>query len=83
MDIWCGGGGIITLGPIEGLFKPLVMFFGLMNSPATFQTMMNNLFQKEITEGWAIIYMDNMVVHPKTLCKHKKYVSQILWILTA
>lgn len=27
-----------------GLFKPTVMFFGLTNSPATFQTMMNNIF---------------------------------------
>jgi hypothetical protein len=28
----------------EGLFEPTVMFFGLTNSPATFQTMMNTLF---------------------------------------
>jgi hypothetical protein len=28
----------------EGLFKPTIMFFGLTNSPATFQTMMNTLF---------------------------------------
>ena len=27
------------------LFEPLVMFFGLMNSPAMFQTMMNSLFR--------------------------------------
>ena len=27
-----------------GLFEPTVMFFGLCNSPATFQAMMNNLF---------------------------------------
>ena len=26
------------------LFEPQVMFFGLMNSPATFQTMMNDIF---------------------------------------
>ena len=28
----------------QGLFKPLVMFFGLCNSPATFQNMMNDIF---------------------------------------
>ena len=28
----------------EGLFEPLVMFFGLTNSPATFQMMMNTIF---------------------------------------
>jgi reverse transcriptase-like protein len=28
----------------EGLFEPTVMFFGLTNSPATFQTMMDDIF---------------------------------------
>jgi hypothetical protein len=28
----------------RGLFEPLVMYFGLTNSPATFQTMMNEIF---------------------------------------
>ena len=27
----------------RGAFEPLVMYFGLMNSPATFQTMMNSI----------------------------------------
>jgi len=35
----------------RGLFEPLVMFFGLTNSPATFQTMMNEIFQDLISEG--------------------------------
>jgi hypothetical protein len=35
----------------RGLFEPLVMYFGLTNSPATFQTMMNEIFQDLITEG--------------------------------
>ncbi|KAG5729737.1 hypothetical protein E4T56_gene1025 [Termitomyces sp. T112] len=35
----------------RGLFKPLIMFFGLTNSPATFQTMMNNIFWDLIAEG--------------------------------
>jgi len=28
----------------RGLFEPLVIFFGMTNSPATFQTMMNDIF---------------------------------------
>ena len=36
----------------QGLFKPLVMFFGLTNSPATIQTMMNDIFQVSKTSSW-------------------------------
>jgi len=46
----------------EGLFEPTVMFFGLTNSPATFQMMMNAIFQDEIHEGWLIVYMDDMLI---------------------
>jgi hypothetical protein len=35
----------------RGLFEPLVMFFGLTNSPATFQTMMDDIFEELISEG--------------------------------
>ena len=31
-----------------GLFKPTVMFFGMCNSPTTFQSMMNSIFIEEI-----------------------------------
>ena len=31
---------------LKGLFEPAVMFFGLINSPATFQTMINELLRK-------------------------------------
>ena len=34
----------------EGLFEPTVMFFGLTNSPATFQAMMNDLLREIVTE---------------------------------
>ena len=46
----------------EGLFEPTVMFFGLTNSPATFQTMMDDIFHKEIAQGWLKIYMDNLII---------------------
>ncbi|KAF8628789.1 hypothetical protein AX17_005916 [Amanita inopinata Kibby_2008] len=38
----------------RGLFEPLVMFFGLTNSPATFQTMMNDIFRDLISEGMTL-----------------------------
>ncbi len=47
----------------EGLFEPTVMFFGLTNSPATFQTMMNMIFRDLIAVGSMAVYMDNMAIH--------------------
>jgi Reverse transcriptase (RNA-dependent DNA polymerase) len=46
----------------EGLFEPTVMFFGLTNSPVTFQTMMDDVFREEISQGWLRIYMDDAVI---------------------
>jgi len=34
-----------------GSFEPTVMFFGMMNSPAMFQTMMNEILRDLINEG--------------------------------
>jgi hypothetical protein len=49
----------------EGLFKPTMMFFGLTNSPATFQMMMNSIFQMEVAEGWLSVYMGDITIHTK------------------
>ncbi len=38
------------------------MFFGLTNSPATFQTMMDDIFHEEIAQGWLKIYMDDLII---------------------
>ena len=35
----------------RGLFKPTVMFFGMCNTPATFQSMMDTTFKDLIDEG--------------------------------
>ena len=53
------------------------MFFGLMHSPATFQTMMNAIFQQEVEEGWLSVYMDDMVIHTTRL-PHKSEEQHIL-----
>ena len=50
-----------------GMYEPLVMFFGLTNSLAIFQTMMNALFKNLIYAGKVDIYMDNILVFSKTI----------------
>ena len=50
----------------RGLFKPLVMFFGMTNSPATFQTMMNDVFRTIIAEGIVVVYLDDILIFTKT-----------------
>jgi hypothetical protein len=63
----------------EGLFEPRVMFFGLTNSPATFQTMMNAIFVEELRQGWLTIYMDDILIHTKNdLGYHRARVHQVL-----
>jgi len=65
----------------------MVMFFGLTNSPATFQTMMNTIFAPEIAEQWLTVYMDDMAIHTRKreeeteqqhLERHRTYVCRIL-----
>jgi len=54
-----------------GLFEPLVMFFGMTNSPATFQTMMNNIFRTFIAEGIVVVYLDNILIFTRMEEEHK------------
>ena len=71
----------------QGLFEPLVMFFGLTNSPATFQAMMNEIFRMEVAQGWLSVYMDDIAIHTKPLNgeseqqheqQHKQLIHQVL-----
>ena len=57
------------------------MFFGLTNSPATFQTMMNALFKDLIYGGKVAIYMDDILVFSKTMDDHILTVRKVLQIL--
>ena len=65
----------------RGMFEPLVMFFGLTNSPATFQTMMNDLFKDVIDQGCVIIYMDDILIFTETLEEHRRMVKKVLEVL--
>jgi len=62
----------------HGLFEPLVMFFGLTNSPMTFQVMMNKIFTEEIQEGHIVIYLDDILIFSDNLDEHRTLVVQVL-----
>jgi len=65
----------------RGLFEPLVMFFGMTNSPATFQTMMNDVFRTVIVEGIVVVYLDDILIFTKTEEEHERAVRRVLEIL--
>ena len=65
----------------RGLFESLVMFFGLTNSPATFQTMMNEIFQDLISEGVVCVYLDNILIFMETMEEHDQVTHLVLELL--
>jgi len=48
-----------------GVYKPTVMFFGLTNSPATFQAMINDILRDLIDTGDVAAFMDDVLVGDK------------------
>jgi len=57
------------------------MFFGLTNSPATFQTMMVDIFEDLISEGVVVVYLDDILIFTETLEEHRKITRRILELL--
>jgi hypothetical protein len=54
------------------------MFFGLTNSPATFQCFMNDSFHDLIAEGWLVIYMDDLLIFSPDKTTHEEHTKWIL-----
>src|SRR5712672_2374150 len=66
-----------------GLYEPLVMFFGLCNSPATFQRFMNMIFKALIESGHVVVYMDDILIFAKDLATLDYYTRLVLETLMA
>jgi RNase H-like domain found in reverse transcriptase/Reverse transcriptase (RNA-dependent DNA polymerase) len=62
----------------KGLFKPTVMFFGMCNSPATFQAMMDDVFMTMIEERLVIVYMDDILIFANTKDELKRITRRVL-----
>jgi len=59
-------------------FKPAVMFFGMTNSPATFQAMMNKILRDLINKEKVTAFVDNVLVRTETEKGHNEIVEEIL-----
>ena len=62
----------------EGSFEPTVMFFGLTNSPATFQAMMNELLRDLINTGKVAVFIDDVIVGMETEEGHDELVAEVI-----
>ena len=49
-----------------GLFEPTVIFFGMTNSPATFQTIINEILRDLVNKGKVTAFIDNVLIGTKT-----------------
>jgi len=61
-----------------GLFEPVVMFFGMTDSPATFQAMVNEILRDMINERKVAAFIDDVLVGTETEEGHDKVVEKVL-----
>ena len=90
MDVWLGYNNIHiqkqdrwkgAFRTNQGLFEPTVMFFGICNSSATFQTMMNTIFALLIAKNLILVYVDNILIYAPTKKQLYKMTKEVLKIL--
>ncbi|MBW0542333.1 hypothetical protein O181_082048 [Austropuccinia psidii MF-1] len=60
-----------------GVYEYLRMPFGIKNAPSHFQRM-TEIFPEELSEGWLIIYIDDIIVCSKTWEEHMYILSRVL-----
>ena len=63
---------------LERSFKPMVMFFWLTNSPATFQAMMKKLLRDLINTGKVAVFIDDVIVGIKTEEGYDQLVGEVI-----
>ncbi|MBW0535710.1 hypothetical protein O181_075425 [Austropuccinia psidii MF-1] len=61
-----------------GIFEYLRMPFGIKNAPSHYQRIMNTIFCEELSEGWLIIYIDDIIVCSETWDSHLSRLERVL-----
>jgi hypothetical protein len=67
----------------QGLFEPLMMYFGMCNAPATFQRMMDVCFQKVLMSRCVFVYVDDVLIAGDDLEEVRHWMREVLTIMRA
>jgi len=87
LDLWWGYNNVqikeenewkAAFTTTERSFKLTVMFFGLTNSPAMFQTMMNEVLWDLINTGKVVSFIDNVIVGTEEEAGHDEIVEEVV-----
>jgi len=62
----------------EGAYKLTVIVFGLTNSPATFQTILNNLLRNMTETRNIVAFINNVIVGTEIEKKHDNIVKKVI-----
>jgi hypothetical protein len=60
-----------------GLFKYLVMSFGLMNEPAHFMYLMNSVFMPEL-DKFVMVFIDDILIYSRSMEEHEEQLRIVL-----
>jgi len=58
----------------KGLFKPMVLQFKFINTPATFQQRINNVLKKHLNE-FIMTYLDDIIIYSDLKKEYEKHIK--------
>ncbi|MBW0581792.1 hypothetical protein O181_121507 [Austropuccinia psidii MF-1] len=61
-----------------GIYEYLRMPFGITIAPSHYQRMMNTIFPTELSEGWLITYIDDIIICSESWSLHIEILSRVL-----